>query len=117
MSRKNTNNVKSKPIYEVTCGSITGSAFRRVTNSGFSYIDFTLTRSWTSQSTGKLQRSGTFFQEHEKDIVECCRQMANWIRAQNSAVVGEESETACDPADGVIRGANGGQRDDVQADV
>ncbi len=78
------NRSKPAPEHEVRHGQVVATVFRRQTNSGFSYLDFTLSRCWRSQNSAKEQNGAGFFAENESDLIEAIRQASAWIRQANA---------------------------------
>lgn len=84
MKGKSKSSAAKTPEHVIKCGQVAAHIHRRQSNTGFSYLDFSLNRSWTSQATGKAQSGSSFFDYNEADLVEAVRQVCRWIRHQNS---------------------------------
>jgi hypothetical protein len=50
-------------------GAIAASIWRRQSPSGYAYFDFSISRSWKSQSSGKTGYSQNFFTRHEQELL------------------------------------------------
>lgn len=73
---------KQSPLHSITCGEIVAEVHSRLSNSGFSYLDFTLERIYVT-GTGKATRGMTFFAKNAKDIAEAANKASEWIRSRS----------------------------------
>ena len=80
MSEKKTTTAKQKPEHEIRCGAVTASIFLRQSNCGYRYYDLSLTRCWSSRTTGKPVSGVTFFHENERDLVQSINAACDWMR-------------------------------------
>jgi hypothetical protein len=55
----------TKPVKTVRHGAVAASIWRRQAPSGFEYFDFSLSRSWKTQSTGREGYSPNFFASNQ----------------------------------------------------
>ncbi len=76
VERKETKPKKSQPESKkenlagvVREGAIAASIWRRQSPSGYAYFDFSISRSWKSQSSGKTGYSQNFFARHEQELL------------------------------------------------
>ncbi len=72
-----------KPVHTIRRGAIAASIWRRQTQTGMDYYDFSLSRSWKSKNTGKEGYSTSFFPRNASEIVEVVNAAAAWIAAQD----------------------------------
>jgi len=81
------------PVQVIRQGAIAASIWQRQSPSGFAYFDFTLSRSWKSQGTGKAGYSKSFFGTNEQDLVEVIGKAAAWIAQQPQGQPSVSSES------------------------
>ena len=79
--RKNILEESAKPIHVIREGAISASIYRRQSPSGYAYLDFSLTRSWKTQSSGKTGCSTNYFAINRQDLVTAIDRAAAWIAA------------------------------------
>jgi hypothetical protein len=70
------------PKHTIRSGEVTASIYQRQSNTGYAYLDFSLSRSWKSASTAKEAHGTSFFVENEEDLMEAIRQATEWIRSK-----------------------------------
>ena len=63
-------------------GAVAANVFHRESPSGFAYLDFSLSRSWKNNQSGKEGYSLSFFERNEDDLHAAIRDAAAFIRAQ-----------------------------------
>ncbi len=83
--KKATAGPKMEPENTIRCGNVIATIFRRQSNMGYSYRDFTLTRCWASQATGKELQGSSFFDTNEMAMIEATKAAAAWIREKNGS--------------------------------
>lgn len=86
--KNSTEGETTDPVHVVRKGAIAASIWQRMSPSGFSYHDFSLSRSWKA-STGKAGYSKSFFETNATDLIEVIQQASAWIAAQKPAETGE----------------------------
>ena len=59
MNDKKKTATKNQPEHIVRSGEVTAEIFCRQSNAGFTYLEYTLGRSWRSQSSGKEARGSS----------------------------------------------------------
>ena len=59
--------------HTVRCGEVSVSIFRRQSNAGYLYRDFTFSRYYQSVATGKELHGTGFFESHEADLMDAVR--------------------------------------------
>ncbi len=90
--KKKTTGVKVEPEEEIRCGDVIASIYRRQSNAGYSYRDFTLTRCWTSLASGRESRGSSYYAENERDLVAAIQAAGDHIRAKNGGHVDHVAE-------------------------
>ena len=93
---------KQKPEHTICCGEVTASIFLRQSNSGYTYYDFALDRSYRSMATGKELHGANFFERHKEELVQAVRKAAAWIREETARGVKDDStqHDSIDPSQG-----------------
>lgn len=74
----------AKPIHVIREGAISASIYRRQSPSGFAYLDFSLTRSWKTQTSGKTGCSTNYFAINRHELVTAIDRAAAWIVANEN---------------------------------
>lgn len=92
--KKKTTGAKVEPEEEIRCGDVIASIYRRQSNAGYSYRDFTLTRCWTSLASGKESRGSSYYPENVRDLVAAIKAASDHIKAKNG---GHADHVAEDP--------------------
>lgn len=69
----------AKPIHVIREGAISASIYRRQSPSGYAYLDFSLTRSWKTQTSGKTGCSTNYFALNRNELVAAIDSAAAWI--------------------------------------
>jgi hypothetical protein len=85
MTKKKTKDADSAgmdPVHVVRHGAIAASIWQRQSPSGFAYYDFTLSRSWKSQGTGKAGYSKSFFAANKDNLLAVIDETTAWIAAR-----------------------------------
>lgn len=91
----------TKPVKTVRHGAVAASIWKRQAPSGFEYYDFSLSRSWKTQSTGREGYSPNFFAANVEDLQATVSEAASWIAGQQASMQAEQPEARAIP------GANG----------
>jgi len=74
----------AEPVHVVRRGAIAASIWQRQSPSGFAYFDFTLSRSWKAQGTGKAGYSKSFFASNQEGLIAVISETAEWIAANST---------------------------------
>jgi len=83
-SKKNTKSkAGAKPAHTIRKGAIAANIWKRQTQTGFTYFEYSLSRSWKSQSSEREGYSTNFFPRNEEAIGEVVKDASAWIEAQN----------------------------------
>jgi hypothetical protein len=82
----------TKPVKTVRHGAVAASIWRRQAPSGFEYFDFSLSRSWKTQSTGREGYSPNFFASNLDDLQATIDEAASWIASQQASMNAEMEE-------------------------
>ncbi|QDT52787.1 hypothetical protein Pan44_07990 [Caulifigura coniformis] len=82
-----------EPAKVIRQGAIAASIWKRQSPSGFAYYDFTISRSWKTQ-TGKTGYSRSFFGANQEALLHVVTETTKWI-AENTQ---EQPELASEPA-------------------
>lgn len=94
-NKNETNKKKSsitKPVKTIREGAIAASIWKRQAPSGFEYYEFTLSRSWKAQSSGREGYSPNFFARNATELENVIREAAIWIEGQQASLSAEQPE-------------------------
>ena len=94
MPEKKQNATKRKPVHQIRSGECTASIFLRQSNSGYSYYDYMLTRNWSSRNTSRQAAGNTFFEHHERDLIDVVQKATTWLREKMHARLWRKLRTA-----------------------
>ena len=72
----------NKPVKMVRLGAVAASIWERQAPSGFTYYDFSLSRSWKAKTSGREGYSPNFFPDNEQQLSEVIKEAASWIASQ-----------------------------------
>ena len=78
------------PIHIIQEGAVAASIYKRQSPSGYSYFDYSLSRSFQSLSSGKTGHSKNFFSRNQHDLSIVIEKATKWISERE--VVTPESE-------------------------
>ncbi len=67
------------PLHTIREGSVAASIWRRQSPSGYSYYDYSLSRSWQSLSSGNTGSSKNFFARNQQELIKVIEQATQWI--------------------------------------
>jgi hypothetical protein len=73
------------PLHTIQTGSVTASIWRRQSPAGYVYLDFSLTRSFESLSTGSLGQSRNFFAVNRQELVHAIGLATAWIEQHEAS--------------------------------
>jgi len=82
----------TKPVNTIRQGAIAASIWKRQAPSGFEYFEFTLSRSWKAQSSGREGYSQNFFARNAEELQNVIREAAIWIEGQQASLQTEQPE-------------------------
>jgi transcriptional regulator of heat shock response len=91
MVEKRQSVTKHKPVHQIRSGECTASIFQRQSNSGYNYYDYVLTRNWSSRNTSRQAAGSTFFEHHERDLVDVIQKATAWLRDKMQRTCVEET--------------------------
>jgi len=74
-----------KPAHTVRRGAIAANIWRRHTKAGAEYFDFSISRAWKSESSGKQGYSTNFFARNESELLEVIQEASAWIVLQEDS--------------------------------
>ena len=78
------------PVHVVHAGAVSAAIWRRQSPAGYEYLDFSLTRSFESLSSGAPGNSKNFFARNRRELMQVIEQAADWIDQQEQrAAAGE----------------------------
>jgi len=86
------------PIHTIREGAVAASIWRRQSPSGFAYLDFSLTRSWESMSSGNTGYSRNFFARNQPELIRVIEQAAAWIAENERQIATAVPFAACSSA-------------------
>ncbi len=69
----------SDPVHVIRRGAVAASIWQRQSPAGYSYYDFSLSRSWKSLSSDKMGYSQNFFYSNQSELSEVIQQASAWI--------------------------------------
>jgi len=69
----------SDPVHVIRRGAVAASIWQRQSPAGYSYYDFSLSRSWKSLSSDKMGYSQNFFDSNQSELSEVIQQASAWI--------------------------------------
>jgi hypothetical protein len=78
------------PIHVIREGTVAATISKRQSPSGYSYYDYSLSRSWKSLSSGKTGYSKNFFSRNQHDLFMVIEKATKWISERE--VVAPENE-------------------------
>lgn len=94
MSENSKKKSSVKPVKTIRHGAIAASIWKRQAPSGFEYYDFSLSRSWKTQSTGREGYSPNFFAGNIAELQTVIQEAASWIASQQASMPAETPEGA-----------------------
>lgn len=71
-----------KPIHTVREGAIAANIWKRTTQTGWDYFEYSLSRSWKSESTGKDGYSSNFHPRNQAALQDVIAKASAWITEQ-----------------------------------
>lgn len=74
-----------KPAHTVRRGAIAANIWRRHTKAGAEYFDFSVSRAWKSEASGKQGYSANFFARNEPELLEVIQEASEWIALQEDS--------------------------------
>lgn len=86
----------AKPVKTIRHGAVAASIWKRQAPSGFEYYDFSLSRSWKTNSTGREGYSPNFFAGNIEELHATIAEAASWIACQQASTLasGQEGDKA-----------------------
>lgn len=82
------------PVHTIHAGSVTASIWKRQSPAGYVYLDFSLTRSFESLSSGNTGNSRNFFSRNRHELMQAIEQATIWIEQQESRKTAVEKVAA-----------------------
>lgn len=82
----------AKPVKTIRHGAVAASIWKRQAPSGFEYYDFSLSRSWKTQSTGREGYSPNFFAGNVEELQVTIAEAASWIACQQASMLATAPE-------------------------
>ncbi|MAT71335.1 MAG: hypothetical protein CMJ58_17630 [Planctomycetaceae bacterium] len=97
-----TNNITSeesktaadRPVHMVRRGAVAASIWKRRTNSGSTYYEYTLSRSWKRKSGDRQGYSPSFFSRNVGELSEVIDEATRWIVIREQAEQAEDAPAA-----------------------
>lgn len=93
----------TKPVKTIRHGAVAASIWKRQAPSGFEYYDFSLSRSWKTQSTGREGYSPNFFVGNAEALQATVTEATSWIASQQASMLADQPEgmaISSEPSDG-----------------
>ena len=78
------------PIHIIREGAVSASIWKRQSPSGYSYYDYSLSRSFESLSSGKTGHSKNFFSRNHFDLGKVIEKASKWIAEREHATPDDE---------------------------
>ena len=85
-------NPAERPVHLVRRGAIAASIWRRQTQTGFAYYEFTLSRSWKTKNGASEGYSKSFFSRNAGELVEVIDGATKWIAEKEQSALGEDAD-------------------------
>lgn len=82
----------TKPVNIIRQGAIAASIWKRQAPNGFEYYEFSLSRSWKTQSTGREGYSQAFFARNAAELQAVIEETASWIASQPASLQAKQPE-------------------------
>ncbi len=81
MEKKTTTNSKKgqKPVHTIRYGAIAANIWQRQSQTGFTYFDFSVSRSWKSTNAGREGYSQNYFHDNSEQLIQCIEGASEWI--------------------------------------
>ena len=86
---KDDNNELAHTVRE---GGIAANIWRRQSQTGFPYWEYSLSRSWKSPTSGKAGYSQNFFSRNEAQLVNVIKRASEWIAEAESKDQADKNE-------------------------
>lgn len=67
------------PVHTIRSGAIAASIWKRQSPAGYTYLDYSLTRSFESLSSGSLGNSRNFFARNRRELLDVIDAATTWI--------------------------------------
>ncbi|TWU49437.1 hypothetical protein [Rubripirellula reticaptiva] len=93
-TKKKESKKTQKPVHTVRRGAIAASIWKRQSMNGYCYFEYSLSRSYKSQSSGKEGYSSNFFDRNAAQVIEVIKEASAWIEEQSSPADETEKEAA-----------------------
>ena len=81
----------ARPVTTFRHGAIGASIWAQKTAGGEEFYNFTLSRSWKSDATGKSGYSGSFSERNGEDLYKTIKDCVQWIQANGKTVEATEA--------------------------
>ena len=78
------------PVHTVHAGAVSAAIWRRQSPAGYEYLDFSLTRSFESLSSGNTGHSRNFFTRNRRELMQVIELAADWIEQQEQQATSGE---------------------------
>jgi hypothetical protein len=91
-----------KPEKTIREGAVAASIWRRQSPTGFAYYDFSLSRSWKAQKSGREGYSLNFFSDNQEQLGKVISGASAWI-AENQPKLVADSEQAVSTSDDLLQ--------------
>lgn len=85
MSETTKKKTSTKPVKTIRQGAVAASIWKRQAPSGYEYYDFSLSRSWKTQSTGREGYSPNFFAGNAAELQAVVEEAASRIASQQAS--------------------------------
>lgn len=83
-----------RPVHMVRRGAVAASIWRRRTNSGSPYYEYTLSRSWKRKNGDQQGYSPSFFSRNVGELSEVIDEATRWIVIREQAEQAEDAPAA-----------------------
>ena len=94
VSKKEKGNATETPVHKVSVNSVSALIYRRQSPSGYTYLDFSLVRSFQSLSSGSTGSSKNFFARNRDDLTRAIELACTWISENEGLRANDTAQAA-----------------------
>jgi len=95
MTAEHKKNGKQRPVHVVRTETVTAEVYAFRSNTGYPYYGYTISRHWSSLTTGKETQGCVFFENSEAAIIETVKKVTEWLRSNAHAEGPLEEAVVC----------------------
>lgn len=99
MNKQDLKKKEVRPIKTIRCGAIAAHIWERQSQTGYTYYEYSLSRSWKSSKSEKQGYSQNFYTRNREQLVTCVEEATAFItNLMNEFSLTDDSEAASDDA-------------------